>query len=140
MTTNRKPEIDKFPDAAVRRPEIIVEFLFERGVFSIAVRNIGERPALKVSVRFDKKILGIGGAKDISALPLFKNIEFLGPGREIQALVDTSHSYFTRKQPTRVSARASYSDPEGNNYVSMINHDLEIYRELVYLPQLPRPD
>lgn len=116
------------------RPEVIVEFLFDHGLFSISVNNIGTRPATKISVEFDKKILGLGGSKDISALRLFKNIEFLGPKREIVTFVDTSRSYFARKQPTRISARVSYGDPEKNKFESVIQYNLEIYRELPYLP------
>lgn len=116
-----------------RAPEVIVEFLFDRGLLSIAVRNIGERPAARVAVTFDKKITGLGGSKEISGLALFKNIEFLGPGREIVTLLDTSSSYFQRKQPTKVSARVSYQDLDQKKYEATINHDLEIYRELSYV-------
>jgi hypothetical protein len=120
-------------------PEIIVEFLFERGVFHISIRNIGDRPALGISVKFDKKIVGLGGRKEVSALPLFRNIEFLGPGREITTLLDTSDSYFARKQPMKVSARITYADTARNKYEAVINHDLEIYRELSYLTADPHP-
>ena len=115
------------------RPEVILEFLFDRGMLLIAVRNIGERPAIATSVKFDKKIVGLGGLKDISTLPVFRQVEFLGPGREIVVFVDQSHSYFARKQPTKISARISYSDSEKQKYDATINHDLEIYRELPYL-------
>lgn len=84
-------------------------------------------------MEFDKKIVGLGGSKEISALRLFKNIEFLGPKREIVTFVDTSRSYFARKQPTRISARVSYSDPEKNKYESIVKHDLDIYRHIAYL-------
>jgi len=84
-------------------------------------------------VKFDKKMIGLGGTKDISDLALFNNIEFLGPGREIITLLDASNSYFRRKQPTKISARVSYTDVEKRNYEVTINHDLEIYRELPYL-------
>ncbi len=120
-------------DAGRGRPEVIVEFLFDRGVLSIAVRNIGNRPALKVTVAFDRKIVGVGGSREISALALFRNIEFLGPGREIATLLDSSPSYFGRRQPTKISARVTYRDPEGGTYDATITHDLEIYRELGYL-------
>jgi len=119
------------------RPEIIVEFLFEHGVFHISIHNIGDRPALGISVKFDKKIVGLGGRKDVSALPLFRNIEFLGPGREITTLLDTSDSYFARKQPTKISARITYADTTKNKYEATISHDLEIYRELAYLTADP---
>ena len=119
------------------RPEVIVEFLFDRGLFLISLRNIGDRPATGVSVKFDKKIVGPDRQKDISSLPLFRNLDFLGPGREIVAFLDSSSSYFRRKQPTKISARITYSDPEKQKYEVTINHDLEVYRELPYLPSLP---
>lgn len=125
--------ITRTPGSDSSRPEVIVEFLFERGLFSIAVRNIGERPAMNVTVTFDKKIIGLGGTKEISGLSLFRNIEFLGPGREIVTLLDTSSSYFQRKQPTKLSARISYLDLEKKKYETTISHDLEIYRDLSYL-------
>src|SRR5262249_19370615 len=109
-----KEAIDGQSDSSAEtaaRPDVIVEVLFEQGSFFIAVKNIGQQPALRISVEFNKKIIGLGGAKDISALALFRNIEFLGPGREIVTLVDASNSYFSRKQPTKISARVSYSDP-----------------------------
>lgn len=115
------------------RPDVILEFLFDRGMLLLALRNIGERPAIATSVKFDKKIVGLGGLKDISTLPVFRQVEFLGPGREIVVFIDESHSYFARKQPTKISARISYSDSEKQKYDTTINHDLEIYRELPYL-------
>jgi hypothetical protein len=125
-------------ETAWERPEVIVEFLFDRGLLFISVRNIGARPATKVAVKFDKKIIGLGGTKEISALALFRNIEFLGPQREIFTLLDASGSYFQRKQPTKLSARVHYRDLEKREYETIIKHDLEIYRELPYLT--PAPD
>ena len=115
------------------RPDVILEFLFDQGLLHLALRNIGDRPAIAVSVKFDRKIVGLGGLKDISTLPVFRQVEFLGPGREIVVFVDQSHSYFARKQPTKISARISYSDSEKQKYDATINHDLEIYRDLPYL-------
>ncbi len=115
------------------RPEVLVEFLFDQGALFISVRNIGARPATRVAVKFDKIIIGLGGTKEISALPLFSNIEFLGPGREIMTLVDSSGSYFRRKQPTTLSVQISYLDLEKQKYETTIKHDLEIYRELSYI-------
>jgi hypothetical protein len=115
------------------KPEVIVEFLFDRGVLSVSVRNIGARAAMKVAISFDQKFTGLGGAKEISSLPLFKNVEFLGPAREIVTLLDTSASYFTRKQPTKIAARVSYLDADDRKYQTSIHHDLEIYRELSWV-------
>ena len=40
-------------ETARGRPEVIVEFLFDRGLLSVSVRNIGRRAALSVVVSFD---------------------------------------------------------------------------------------
>src|SRR5262245_28583180 len=131
----------KNPDQTVEhssdRPDVIVEFLFDHGLFFISVNNIGNQPAVGVSVKFDKKITGLGGTKDISALPIFKGIDFLGPKREIAVFLDASDSYFQSKQPTKLVARVSYSDREKRKYEATFRHDLEIYRELTYVVSVP---
>ena len=116
-----------------RHPEVILEFLFDRGLLSVSVRNIGTRAAMKVAVTFDRKFTGLGGSKVISSLPLFRNIEFLGPSREIVTLLDTSESYFKRKQPTKIAAHVSYLDADERKYETTIDHDLAIYRELSWV-------
>jgi hypothetical protein len=129
----RRPRNPTGRIAARGNPEVIVEFLFDRGMLSIAVRNIGTRAALKVAVSFDPAFTGLGGSREVSSLPLFRNIEFLGPAREIVTLLDTSESYFKRKQPTRISARVAYYDADRRAYQTTIDHDLEIYRELSWV-------
>jgi hypothetical protein len=114
-------------------PEVIFEFLFDRGLLSLSVRNIGTRAARKVEISFDRNFTGLGGSKEMSVLPVFSNIEFLGPGREIVTLLDTSASYFSRKQPTRITARVSYLDADDRRYQSTIEHDLEIFRDLTWV-------
>ncbi len=122
------------------RPDVIVEFVFDKGLLFISVKNIGERPAIRVSVGFNKPLIGLSGAKEISALALFKNIEFLGPGREIVSLLDSTSSYFKRKQPTKVTVSITYRDLERRSYELTIKHDLEIYRELPFVSPAGKTD
>lgn len=82
---------------------------------------------------FKEKLLGLNGTRDVSSQALFRNIEFLGPGREIVTFLDSSHSYFGGRQPTSLAADVSYSDSTGQRYTETIKHDLEIYRELVFI-------
>ena len=118
------------PEAPSKPPRVIVDFVFDQGLFFIAVKNISDIPAYKVSVKFNHKIYGLGGAREVSALPLFRNIEFLAPQKEITTFLDSSDSYFARKQPTKVKAQISFSDDEGKKHSVAISHDLEIYRNL----------
>jgi hypothetical protein len=118
------------------RPEVIVDFVFHEGLLFISIKNIRNEPALKVKVKFDKKIKGLGGNKVISSLPLFRNIEFLAPHKEITTFLDSSASFFSRGEPTQIQARISYQGSTGKKYTSTIIHNLEIYREIAYAKRL----
>jgi hypothetical protein len=121
-----------FAGRAGRNPEVILDVIFEDGLLFLSIRNISERPAYKVLVNFNERLLGLEGTKDVSALPLFRNIEFLAPGREIRTLLDSSASYFGRGQPTRIAARVSFQDANGTIFARTIYHDLTIYKSIVY--------
>jgi len=118
------------------RPEVIVDVVFEDGLFFLSVANIGDRPALDVKTTFSRKLVGLGGTKDVAAIPLFRNIPFLAPGREIRTLLDSAASWFARARSNMITARVAYADPEKKAYKGTMTHDLEIYRELAY----PRGD
>lgn len=115
------------------RPDVILDVVFEDGLLFLALRNIGTRPALAVSTEFGRPLLGLGGGKEVSALPLFRRLEFLAPGREIRTLLDSSASWFRRRQATKLAARISYRDPEGGRYDTTVKHDLAVYREVAYV-------
>ena len=119
--------------AEERESNVIVDFIFEEGVLYVTVTNIGERPALKVSCRFEPGFRGLGGSADISRLPLFRNIEYLAPRKEIRTLVDSSAAYFARKEPTKLQVTVTYRDESGTRHQTAIAHDLGIYRDLAYV-------
>ena len=120
-----------------RESDVIVDFVFEDGLLYAVVANIGERPALKVSCRFEPEFSGLGGSVRVSRLPLFRNIEYLAPHKEIRTLVDTSAGYFARKQPRKVQVTVTYREESGARRQASIAHDLGIYRDLAYV--VPEP-
>jgi hypothetical protein len=132
MPATRKRSQTKPKRSELSEPDVIVDFIFNDGLFFIAISNISDRPAYKVSVKFDCQIYGFGG-KDICALPLFRNLEFLAPHKTITTFLDSSGSYFSSGGPTRISARVAYHDFRGTKKVATINHDLEIYREIGFI-------
>jgi len=112
---------------------VIVDLDFDGGLFFLAVRNLGDRPAIDVRTTFDRKLIGLGGRKDVSALPLFRSIPFLAPHKEIRTLLDTAAAWFARGGPTTVTAQVAYRDADGKDYRATMAHDLEIYREIAYV-------
>ncbi len=114
-------------------PEAIADFVFEDGLIYISIKNIGTKPAYHVSVQFDKPIVGVEGKKNISDLALFRGIAFLPPQKEIRTFLDTSDSYFRRKEPTVISTEIRYENRRGKSHVNKIDHNLEIYREIGYI-------
>jgi hypothetical protein len=116
------------------QPEVILDFIFEGGLFFIVIKNISAFPARDVSVQFDKSFTGVEGTRDISALPLFRKIPFLAPQKEIMAFLDTSASYFHRRQPTKIQATITYRDNSGAPHKAVVKHDLGIYKGIGYIP------
>jgi hypothetical protein len=112
--------------------DVVLDVVFEAGFFHQEVVNLGRRPALNVSCRFEKPLTGVDGAI-VSQLPLFENVSFLMPGKRIRTLLDSSAAYFARGEPTTIAATVSYQDRRGRHHRTTIEHDLEIYRDLVYV-------
>ena len=83
------------------RPDVILDFVFQRGLLFLNINNIGGAPAYKVSVTFNHDIRGVEGSKPIVDMALFRELEFLPPGREISTFLDSTASYFGRNNPLR---------------------------------------
>lgn len=130
----RKP---RKASAARKALELIVDFVFEDGLFFIAIENIGERPAYRVAIKFDHPIVGSPERTVISDLPLFRNIEFLAPRKKITTFVDSSTAYF-QNNPARISATISHIDERGKRHKATIVHDLSIYKDIGYIAK-PSP-
>jgi hypothetical protein len=116
-------------------PDVIVDFVFEDGLFFLAITNIGPEPAERVHVGFDPPFRGLGGSVAIADIPLFRNIEFLAPARSIRTLLDSAAAYFARQEPERITVNISFADRAGRNYKSSIRHDLSIYRDIAFVPK-----
>jgi len=114
-------------------PDVLLDVEFDRGLLFLVVANAGERPALAVQVRFERPFRGLGGTVDVSALRLFRKIEFLPAGKEIRTLLDSSAAYFARREPAKLTATISFRDEQGGRHERRIVHDLAIYRDLAYV-------
>ena len=111
---------------------VVVDIVFESGLLYLELANLSDRPALNVNCTFDPPFADLQG-RDVSVLPLFRHVEFLGPRRSIRTLLDSTHGYFARKAPARVSVSIEFERPGEARRSTTVAHDLEIFRELAYL-------
>ena len=114
------------------RPEMILDFELDDGALFVLLRNISSRPAHQVRIVVEPPIRGLGGTQQLADLPLFRGIPFFAPGKQIRFLLDSSALYFSRGEPTQLTARINYADDKGKRFSTVIRHDLEIYRSLAY--------
>lgn len=112
--------------------DVVLDLVFDQGLFFLELVNLGTAPALDVSCEFDPQLIGIDG-REISSLPLFRNVPFLMAGRRIGTLLDTSVAYFASGQPTEIAVTVTYHDRDRTPRKTTIQHDLEIYRDLAYV-------
>lgn len=107
---------------------VYLDVVVDDGLLFFELVNAGAEPVHAVRVRFSEAVIGAADT-DIAGLGLFRRTEFLAPHKRVRVFVDTAHSYFERRQPTRLAVRVSWR--RGDRPLSFeILHDLEMYRDL----------
>ena len=90
---------------------MILDVVFDHGLLFLVVENLGDRPAHWVRIKFDRPVSGLGGAKKMHRLALFRKLEFLAPHKPIEVFLDRSASYFARAEPTQPPPRSRGARP-----------------------------
>lgn len=119
-------------DFLLGRPDVIVDFEFERGMLFVSVRNRGRRAAHGVRTKFDRPFIGVDG-RDTALLNLFTRLSYLPPEKEIRMLIDSADAYFSREEPVLIGSTTSYRDEDGRHFSTAASHDLRIYQDLRYV-------
>lgn len=123
-------DIIKERNVTDKSSQIIVDFVFENNLLYIIIENIGDSVVNKVSIKFDKKFLGLNKEKNISDLRIFRNISVFPPKKKFKIFVDTFSSYVKNKQPLVLTSKITYYHKKRHFY-EMIKHDLAIYKDFV---------
>lgn len=118
-------------DAAAADDGVVVDIVFEDGVFYLELANLSDRPALNVACSFDSPLVDAEG-RDVSELGLFRHVAFLGPRRRVRTLLDSLPGYFARARTTSVVVTVEYERPGEPRRPTKVTHNLELYRELAY--------
>ena len=111
---------------------VVVDVVFEDGLLYLELANLSDRPALNVSCVFDPRLVDLQG-REVSKLALFGRVAFLGPGRRIRTLLDSTAGYFARDGASRFTVVAEFERPDEKRRSTTVSHDLAVYRELAYL-------
>ena len=111
---------------------VVVDVVFEDGPLYLELANLSDRPALDVSCVFDPELVDLQG-RDVSKLALFSRVAFLGPGRRIRTLLDSTAGYFARDGASRFTVVAEFERPDEKRRSTTVSHELAVYRELAYL-------
>lgn len=112
------------------RPRVIVDFVLEKEVFYLSILNGSAQGAYDVCVVFDVPVLGHNGTKNITELPIVKNIPYLAPFKSIQLFIDPIDLFFTHLQQGEVEIETHYKDRKNCAYKDKNKHDLNIYKGL----------
>jgi hypothetical protein len=113
-----------------RRPEVIVDFDVRDGLLFVTLKNIGDASAYEVTTQFDPSFRGLDGQRVVTAMDVFRRVEFMPPGKAFVQLIDPLALYVKRKEPSLLTATMSYRDRDGAQYRDLIKHDLRIYFDL----------
>jgi hypothetical protein len=111
---------------------VVVDIVFEDGLLYLELANLSDRPALNVGCKFDPGLVDLQG-RDVSQLALFSRVEFLGPGRRIRTLLDSTAGFFAREKASRFTVVVEFERPDEKRSATTVSHDLAVYRELAYL-------
>jgi hypothetical protein len=96
----------------------------------LIVANCGDAVATEIRVEFSRVLLGVGGSVDMSALPLFKRLGVLRPGRALRIFWDAAPTLVTgRGQAPSFVATVSWNERCGPRQRAEYHHDLSIYRQ-----------
>lgn len=119
-----------------KNPEVILDVLFEKGLLFFVIKNTSSHGARTVRFEFSPKVMGVNGSKVISNLNIFRSLDYLAPQKDIRIFIDTAVSYFSRKEPTQIKVAITWMDESENNYTRIIDHNLDIYKDLGYLTNI----
>lgn len=121
------------------RPYIVVTVepsLVSQVLFDLVVMNIGQRPAVDVSVNLDpppKRAREVAGAELFKAKMLTEPIAMIAPNQKMRAFYDSNLERKDRHDlPTSHTVSLSYRDTSGHEYTEDSLLDLEAMKGTMY--------
>lgn len=116
-------------------PYVVLDTALADGLLWLSVENIGDEPAHRISVRFSRRLMGLGGSVEISALALFQDLGFLAPGGSHRIVLDRADLHLRNRRRHVFTAVVEFQDDGGRLHTTKQRHNLDIYKEYPTTPQ-----
>lgn len=112
------------------RPYIIPDIIFENGVCSLLLENIGKLPAREVSFKFTPELI-IDNNCNLSTSIFDKPFSIFPPSKKIKIFMDVDFQMFSGKYPVEWDVDITYSF-EGKNVTDSYHLDIRPYKNMTY--------
>lgn len=117
------------PNSPPAPTDVWLDTRVEAGALEFVLRCNGPGGAHAVRLRFSRAIRDVAGER-VNDNPLFTQLEFLAPGREVVLLIDTLAGYARRRQPMRFDVRIAWRDDAGRPGRRDLTHELAAWSRL----------
>jgi len=111
-------------------PVVLLDLDYTDAAFELVLINIGNDPVFDVGVSFSRELIGIGGSKAITNLPLWKHLHLLRPGKAIRVFFDSGPNVFRSGLPEPFSATVAWHSFDGERHTATYKHDFNAYRDM----------
>lgn len=118
-------------------PLVLLDLDYTDGAFELVLVNTGADPVFDVRVEFSHDLIGIGGSKVISDLPVWTGLSVLRAGKEIRIFFDSATNVFRSKRRRRFTATVTWRTLIGGKHDAVYKHDFDTYRDM---PQITGRD
>jgi hypothetical protein len=117
--------------APLRSAEVVLDVDVEHDRVHLVLANCGDAVATDVQVEFSRGLLGIAGSVEISALPVFKRLGVLRPGKSIRIFWDAAPALLADpSQAGPFAASVSWNERGRPRQRAEYQHDLSVFKHL----------
>lgn len=106
---------------------VVLDVDYNRGSFELVIANIGTDVAHEVRVEFSRTLVGARDT-EVSALPVFRRLRTIRPGKEVRIFLDGALDLFRRRKTNTFTAIVRWQDTAGREAKAAFRHDLDAYR------------
>ena len=112
------------------RPKVIVDFKLQDESLYLIILNSSSESEHEVVIHFDHPIMGHNGSKNLTSLPIFKNILYLAPFKAISLFIDPVDVFFYHLKQETICIETHYKDHKNCSFKESNIHNLNIYKQL----------